>query len=137
MARQYDHADRAAFAQEGNAENGSIAAQFLCVAISEVRVRENFGTVDDPAVKQYTSGDRAAISQYWPSLDELHEGGWKVEGRHPVVRPALGSHDTRHLRLAKQRGGLGQRIEHRLQIERQAADHPEHVGGRGLLLSRL
>ena len=32
---------------------------------------------------------------------------------------------------------LGQRIEHRLQIERRAADNLQHVGGRGLLLQRL
>ena len=32
---------------------------------------------------------------------------------------------------------LDQRIEHRLQIERRAADHLEHVGGRGLLLQRF
>ena len=57
MARQYDHANRAAFAQEGNAENGSIATQFLCVAISEVRVRENVRTVDDVALKQCAAGE--------------------------------------------------------------------------------
>ena len=32
---------------------------------------------------------------------------------------------------------LDQRIEHRLQIERRAADDLEHVGGRGLLLERF
>ena len=34
-------------------------------------------------------------------------------------------------------GGGDQRIEHRLQIERRAADDLEHVGGRGLHLQRL
>src|SRR5262249_62096450 len=64
MARQYDHANRAAFAQEGNAENASIAAQFLRVAISEVRVRENVGTVDDVALKQCTAGELTAVPEY-------------------------------------------------------------------------
>ena len=41
------------------------------------------------------------------------------------------------IRLAKLSGGLDQRIEHRLQIERRAADDLEHVGGRGLLLQRF
>jgi hypothetical protein len=30
-----------------------------------------------------------------------------------------------------------QRVEHSLQIERRAADDFQHVGGRGLLFSRL
>jgi hypothetical protein len=33
--------------------------------------------------------------------------------------------------------GRNQRVKHRLQIERRAADHLQHVGGRGLLLQRL
>ncbi len=49
------------------------------------------------------------------------------------MRPTLGSHDACHLGLAKLRGGLGQRIEHRLQIEGRVTDHLEHVGGGGLL----
>ena len=32
---------------------------------------------------------------------------------------------------------LDQRVEHRLQVERRAADDLQHVGGRGLLLQRL
>ena len=32
---------------------------------------------------------------------------------------------------------FGQRVEHRLQIERRAADDFEHVGGGGLLLQRF
>ncbi len=39
--------------------------------------------------------------------------------------------------LAKSRSRLHQRIEHRLQIERRAADDLEHVGGGGLLLQRF
>jgi hypothetical protein len=36
--------------------------------------------------------------------------------------------------LTKPGGGLDQRVEHGLQIERRAADDLEHVGGGGLLL---
>src|SRR5262249_60536810 len=53
------------------------------------------------------------------------------------MRLASGPQDTRHLRLAKLRRGLRQSVKNALQIERRAADHLEHVGGRGLLLSRL
>ncbi len=40
-------------------------------------------------------------------------------------------------RCAELRRGIDQRVEHRLQIERRAADDLQHVGGRGLLLQRL
>jgi hypothetical protein len=32
---------------------------------------------------------------------------------------------------------LGQRIKHRLQVERRATDHLQHIGGGGLLLERF
>ena len=41
------------------------------------------------------------------------------------------------VRLAKSDRRLGQRIEHRLQVEGRAADHLEHVGCSRLLLQRL
>ena len=45
--------------------------------------------------------------------------------------------DRRHVRFAQPRRRLDQRVEHRLQIERRAADDLEHVGGGGLLLQRF
>src|SRR5215472_5671087 len=45
--------------------------------------------------------------------------------------------DGGYIRLAQPRGRLDQRIEHRLQIERRAADDLEYVGGGGLLLQRF
>jgi hypothetical protein len=48
---QDNYADRAAFAQERNAENGPVAADSLCVAVSEARVRKNVGAMDDAALK--------------------------------------------------------------------------------------
>src|SRR5215831_6230338 len=45
--------------------------------------------------------------------------------------------DGGYIRLAQPRGRLDQRVEHRLQIERRAADDLEHVGGGGLLLEGL
>ena len=35
---------------------------------------------------------------------------------------------------AQRLGGLGQRGQHRFQVERRAADDLQHLGGRGLLL---
>jgi len=44
--------------------------------------------------------------------------------------------NRRHIGVAQPHRGLNQRVEHRLQIERRAADHLQHVGGRRLLLQR-
>ena len=90
--------------------------------------------MDDASLEQGTAGHRAAIPQDWPRPDEVHEGGRKVEGGHPIVRAVLRAHDTRHLGLAQQRGRPGERVEHRVQVEGRATDHLEHIGGRGLLL---
>src|SRR5262249_53923314 len=45
--------------------------------------------------------------------------------------------DVRLVRTAQARRRLDQRVEHGLQIEGRAANHLEHVRGRGLLLQRL
>ena len=39
--------------------------------------------------------------------------------------------------LAQPRGRFDQRVEHRLQIKRRAADDFQHIGGRGLLLESI
>ena len=44
---------------------------------------------------------------------------------------------TRVLGLAKRVRRLDDRVEHRLQVDRRAADDLQDLGGRGLLLQRL
>jgi hypothetical protein len=39
--------------------------------------------------------------------------------------------------VAQVRCGFSQRVEHCLKMESRAADDPQHLGGRGLLLPRL
>jgi hypothetical protein len=57
--------------------------------------------------------------------------------RSVTERFALTQKNARIVRLAEARCRLGQRIEHRLQIEGRAAYDLEHVGGGGLLLQRF
>src|SRR5262245_10735525 len=45
--------------------------------------------------------------------------------------------NRRHIGVAQPHRGFNQRVEHRLQIERRAADDLEHISGGGLLLQRL
>src|SRR6266567_2950209 len=51
----------------------------------------------------------------------------------PVLRTVY----QRPIGFTKMRYGFGKRIEHRLQVERRAADDLEDLGGRGLLLQGL
>ena len=68
---------------------------------------------------------------------ECVEFGRKAVARDLPVMFAPLTVDRRYVRLAQPRRRLDQRVEHRLQIERRAADDLEHVGGGGLLLQRF
>ena len=46
-------------------------------------------------------------------------------------------YNAAHLRIAKFRSRLSQRVEHRLEIEPGSANNLEYLGGRGLLFERL
>ena len=52
----------------------------------------------------------------------------------PPGSVALAQEQIAELGLAQRAPRIRQRVEHRLQIERRAADDLEHVGGGGLLL---
>ena len=60
-----------------------------------------------------------------PGLRHELEDAVPVEGDHAVGR------------IAEFDRGPGQAVEHRVQIERRAADDLQHLSGRGLLLQRL
>src|SRR5262245_20095282 len=90
--------------------------------------------MNDLALKQDASGYRSSVDSRWVICDELG-----VFTREPVVRFevvifALRSTYVHRVRLTQAGRRLDERIEHRLQIERRAADDLEHVGGGGLLL---
>src|SRR5262249_23013430 len=90
--------------------------------------------MNDLALKQDASGYRSSVDSRWVICDELG-----VFTRQPVVRFevvifALRSTYVHRVRLTQAGRRLDERIEHRLQIERRAADDLEHVGSGGLLL---
>src|SRR5262245_8847028 len=93
--------------------------------------------MNDLALKQDASGYRSSVDSRWVICDELG-----VFTREPVVRFevvifALRSTYVHRVRLTQAGRRLDERIEHRLQIERRAADDLEHVGSGGLLLQGL
>ena len=72
---------------------------------------------------------RQCLSRYSDLFGVIDRSSSRAE-----VSLVLAGEYGRHIRLAQARGRLDQRVEHRLQIERRAADDLEHVGGGGLLL---
>src|SRR5262249_16630384 len=89
------------------------------------------------ALKQHTASSRPPAQLYRLGFNVFFEAGWEPMRRHKVVVRAFLTSDRRHIRLTKSGGGCDQRFEHRLQIERRAADDLEHVGSGGLLLGGL
>src|SRR5262245_29318626 len=57
--------------------------------------------------------------------------------RNALKRAILQLPETRFFGATKSRGRFEQSLEHRLQVERRAADNLEYVGRRRLLLTRL
>src|SRR6266404_792974 len=54
-----------------------------------------------------------------------------------AYRFAFLTNNGSHIRIAKSRCGLGERVKHRLQIKGRSTDDLKYIGGRRLLLQRL
>ena len=95
--------------------------------------------MDGPALEQASSDDRCSTgfnsdgSQIFPVLDILVVSAAGSQAIDAVFRQP----DVGYLCLAQPGGRLHKCVEHRLQIERPAADDLENIGGGGLLLKRL
>src|SRR5262245_18570936 len=93
--------------------------------------------MNDFAFKQDAPGYRCSIDSSWVTGGVLSVLTREPIARFKVVSFALRSSYDDRVGLAKARRRFDECVEHRLQIERRAADHLEHVGGGGLLLQRF
>src|SRR5271155_1770910 len=88
-----------------------------------------------------SSGTRAATESRPGTIASLAHGRpiLVVEGvvRHIAKDLAFAHRDPSGIAAAKPRGGSGDRVEHRLNIEAGPADDLEHVAGRGLVFERF
>ena len=136
-APQNDDADRRPFAHERDTQPRSEAGDSLRIAEGVLPIGKRVRDMNRVPLQQDPPRQGAPPARYRGrgcKLDELP--------RHSIVggklkMRAVRTDDTSHVRLAQACGGLGQSIEHRLQVEGRAADHLEHVGGGGLLLEGL
>ena len=137
VAGQSQNADRNAFAQHGNAEHGAKSAQSLGFRPGVIRVGQHIGYVNDLAFEQSASENSSAL-RFDRNIPDI-----VVEFRREAVRLGPKEHTIslasyRSLvRIAKAGSRFDQRLKHRPEIERRAADDFEHVGGGGLLLQRF
>src|SRR6516162_9775113 len=137
QARQNDDADRRTVAEQRYSQHRPKGRGFLTIAELIIRVGKDIGYVDGAACRQDAAGQRAAAGPDGHFTYKIYE-----RLREPVVRRqyemvALRPNDCGHVRLAQKRCGLGESVEHELQIERGTAYCLEHVGRCSLLLQRL
>ncbi len=103
----------------------------------EFRVGQNVMDVNGAGLQHGSADHRRAIDLHAKRQQVGEVFGLEAPGRDGLEDIAPQAGDHRLVRPAKSSGELDQRIEHRLEIERRAADHLEHLGGGGLLLQRV
>ena len=106
----------------------------------EIRVLETSGMASDLARQQHPAGHRPTPRRRRVLREIFAERRDCCRRRRRRGSERRRRRERRSMPLygaAEFDGGGNQRIEHRLQIERRAADDLQHVGGRGLLLQRL
>src|SRR5262249_45493192 len=106
-------------------------------AISVVWVCQHVRNMHDFALKQGSSHCCATLRNNWLSSEVLHVGIGHTEFSYTFEHAVPLARDTTLISLAQPRGSLHQRIQYCFEIERRAANDPEHVGRRSLLLQRL
>jgi hypothetical protein len=136
-AGQCQHADRDALAQHRHSQYGAIAAQSLRLGKRIVRIGQHVGDVNDLALEQGASDDRAAFRLDRHIANKFHELGREAIGLRAIEHAVFLPRDRSLVGVAKPGGRFNERLQDWPQIEGRAADDLEHIGGRGLLLQRF
>ena len=111
------------FAASVNVNSGSARTSGICTALPSTTVR--------PVTVPRPSGTGLCIH-------EFDQFGRIAVARQLLDKPVLWRRRIAAMSASHSRAAdCGQRVEHRLQVERRAADHLEHVGGGGLLLQEI
>src|SRR4051812_19047211 len=133
-ARENNDADRHALAHHGHPQDGAEIADPLAFGEGVVRVGGYVGNVDDGSFKQRAPRRGAAVGRYRNRFDQIHELIGKPETLGAIEFFASLACNGALLGVTQPGCRFDQRMQHRLQVERRAADHLQDVGGGGLLL---
>ncbi len=93
--------------------------------------------MDDPALERGAAEHGTATGRHPPISGDCVPLGAHGMRRDIAIGVVLAESELPHRRVAQPRGGLAERVEHQLQVEGRAADHLQHVAGRGLVFERL
>ena len=134
---QHEHADRTSLSHQRHAQHRPEPDPVRRLQERVFRVGKHVGHLHDLVIEQYPPLHGAASRRQALVLGVRQPIGREIVVSGVVVAFRLLPSDCGHIRLAKLRGRLGERIEHCLQIERRAADDFQHVRRCRLLLQRL
>src|SRR5215469_16694389 len=137
IAGEREYADRYSFAQQWHAKDGWITECLLIAHQSIFGIDEHVRNVNCSTLQSDSPHNTAAVrlNRMFQRIP-LRFGGVAVDSADPK-NFSITHLDGALIGRAKPSGRLRQRVEHRLQIERRAADNLEHIGCRRLLLERL
>jgi hypothetical protein len=136
-ARQDQHAGRSALAQHRHAEDCAHVGEPGSYSQPHLRICFGVHDMNGLALEYDPTGDRTAIRPERMLFHVLLLLRGEAVARDMMVGAVLGEPDGSPIRAAKACRRLGERVEHRLQIEGRAADDLEHVGRGSLLLQRF
>src|SRR5262249_33886324 len=134
---QSQDANRDAVAQHRHTEHGAEPAQLLGLSPSIFWVGRHIGDMYNLTFQQSSSHDRASLRYHRESthiFEELRREAIRLGGKEDS---ACLTGNGGFVGLAQLSSRFNERLQHRLEVKRRAADDLEHVGGGGLLLQRL
>src|SRR6516162_9370391 len=96
---------------------GAIATQPLWLRIAVFRVGQNIRDLNGPALKQDPPGKTPSPRRKCKGFMMFNVFGREAVSRRDVVPRLRRAEDLSHIRLAKTRRRLDERVKHRLQIK--------------------
>ncbi len=137
VARKDENTHRHTLSKERDAKDRAVPSELLVFARAVFGVGEHIDNMDGLALQRHARCHGVASSLEGMRFCELFKFGWVSEVRRPAIEIAVALEDGRLVGLAEAGSRLDERIEHRLQVERRAADDFQHIGSRRLLLQRI
>src|SRR5262249_6686066 len=130
------YADQRLPAQERHTEHRAVAADLLSFDIRVFRVLQYVGNVDRATLQRHTTVERAAVGRQWMSAVEFLRLLGKTARCNQVKLVVPTAEHGSQVGAAEAPHRFDQRVEHRLEVGRRAADDLEHVAGGGELVDR-
>ena len=137
LAPQHDHAEHAILGQHRHAEHRAEAAELERPPHRVARVALGVADLDRAPLGAHAPDDPARPRLQRHARDVVAVGLRRAERDLHAVDVAVEDVDQPGVGAAQPHGLLQHRLEHRVELERRAAEHLEHLVGGRLALERL